>query len=162
MWFKLKFKCNDEYVLNILNENFENILNFFEINLNIEVIVKLLDYSTFRSEYENYLKKQISPYSVGFIEAKKNTLVYLKYEDWNKTFHKDENLQSFNKVIIHELVHLIHSHYCNKNYPEQNIWEGVAYYLADQPRYDYYNLFKKIIESNSHEQVLDILRNDTD
>lgn len=158
----MKFKCNDEYVLNILNENFENILDFFEINLNIEVIVRVLDYSTFKSEYEKYLKKQISTYTVGFIEAKKNTLVYLKYNEWDKTFHKTEDLHQFNKVIIHELVHLIHSHYCNKNYPEQNIWEGVAYYLADQKGYDYYNMFKNIIDSNSHEQVLRILRNGTD
>lgn len=156
----MKFKCNDDYVLNILNENYDNILDFFEMKLNIEVIVQILDYSTFKSEFENYFKKQISPYTVGFIEDKKNTLVYLKYEDWDKTFHKDEDLHHFNKVIIHELVHLIHSHYCNGNYPEKDILEGVAYYLANQTGRDYYNSFKNIIDSNSHEQVLQILRND--
>ncbi len=158
----MKFKCDNEYVLNILNENFENILDFFGIDLNIEVIVRVLDYSTFKSEYENYFKKQISPYIVGFIEAKKNTLVYLKYDEWDKTSHRSEDLQQFNKVIVHELVHLIHSHYCNGNNPEQSIWEGVAYYLADQKEYDYYNMFKNTIDSNSHEQILHILRNDVD
>ena len=34
----MKFKCNDDHVLNILNENYDNILDFFEMKLNIEVI----------------------------------------------------------------------------------------------------------------------------
>ena len=70
----MKFKCNDEYVLNILNENFENILDFFEINLNIEVIVQVLDYSTFKSEYENYLKKDTTKYPVSIESPIKNSL----------------------------------------------------------------------------------------
>lgn len=158
----MNFRCQDKHVLNILNENISTIQNFFEINLNIEIVIKVLDYFEFKKEYKNCFKKQISQCTVGFICENKNMIIYLRYEDWDKTFHKNKDLEQFNKVIIHELVHMIHLHYCNKNYPNQNIWEGIAYYLSGQTGYDYYDFFKKIIDSNSHEQVLKLLKNDGD
>lgn len=155
----INFICDDTSISKILKENVKTIQEFFKINLNLDVTIKTLDFTNFKNEYENYIKNSISPYTVGFIESSKNTIVYLKYDEWNKTAHINKDIEHFNKVIIHELVHLIHANYCNRNYPSKEIWEGIACYLANQNDVDYYYFFKRIIDSNSHEKVLEILKN---
>ena len=128
--------------------------------MNIKINVKVLNLNEFNIEFREYLNFDNDLNTTGFIEDDSNTIIYLDFKNWKLINHKNDDKKEFNKVVIHELVHLIHANYCNKNYPNDKLWEGVAYYLADQKYSDYYAKFKKIIDTNSHEQVLKMLKND--
>lgn len=60
-------------------------------------------------------------------------------------------------MIVHELVHFIHSIYCERKYPDDKIYEGLAYYLANQKDNFYYDYFKNLLDKYNHEKLLNIL-----
>lgn len=150
--------CDNENIINIIKKEEKRILDFFNIDINKDITIKELDYDSFKKEYENYLECPLNNYVNGFIEDAYNTIVILNYKDWNKTIHKDESYENYEKVIVHEFVHIIHSIFCDKNYPSDELREGVAYYLANQMNNNYYKKFKEIIDNNSHEEVLVLLK----
>ena len=120
--FRIKYVCNDDYVKNILVNNTERIVDFFEFIPQIDIHVLVLEYKEFKKEFESYLEFSISKDTTGFIEDDNNTLVYLKFEDWDKTIHKNSSKSEYDKVIVHELVHFIHSIYCERKYPDDKIY----------------------------------------
>ena len=153
----IKYVCNDDYVKNILVNNTKRIVDFFEFVPQIDIKVLILEYKEFKKEFESYLGFSISKDTTGFIEDDNNTLVYLKFEDWDKTIHKNSSKSEYDKVIVHELVHFIHSIYCEKKYPDDKIYEGLAYYLANQKDNFYYDYFKNLLDKYNHEKLLNIL-----
>lgn len=153
------YNCTNNYVLDIIRKNINYILNFFEYDLSIMINIKVLNIDEFKKEFKLYLGFDCDNNTTGFIEDDSNTIIYLDFNDWKYTSHKNESLEDFNKVLVHELVHLVHSNYCDQKYPSNDIWEGIAYYLANQSYSDYYIKFKVLIDNKSHEEVLNILKN---
>ena len=151
---------DNKEIIKIIEKEIKRILDFFNIkdDLKKDIHIKELNYNDFKKEFETYLNTKLDNYITGFIEDDKDTIVYLKYEDWNKTTHKDEPYEEYEKVIIHEFVHIIHSIYCNKNYPNDNIYEGVAYYLANQTNSNSYHFFKDLLNSKTSKEILEILK----
>ena len=150
--------CENQKIMLELKKEKDRILDFFEIEVKDNIYIKELNFNEFKREFETYLDTQLNDYVTGFIEDDKNLIICLKYEDWDKTIHKDELYEEYIKVVIHEFVHMIHSKYCNKFYPSDEIYEGVAYYLANQSNNDYYDKFKELISNKSHKEILDILK----
>ncbi len=158
----MNFNCNDKYIIDILINNKDCILNFFNYDLSIIVNVKVLNIDEFKEEFKSYLDKDCDNNTTGFIKDDSNTIVYLNYNDWKYTTHKNESFEEFNKVIVHEFIHLVHSNYCNRKYPSDDIWEGIAYYLANQSYSDYYINFKQLIKNKNHDEILKILKNENE
>ena len=134
-----KILVNDkrlEQSLNNEKDKIENIMSFFNIS-NIFIDIKVLSYDNFKKEFHNYLGYEISTYVTGFIEDNKNTIILLKYDDYKFTSHNGESYEECVKVALHEFVHIVHSIACNRNYPSDDLCEGIAVYLSEQ--YDYEN-----------------------
>ena len=55
---------------------------------------------------------------------------------------------------------MIHSISCDCNYPSDDIWEGVAYFLAEQTNCPYYDIFAYFVKQTTHEELLRILNNE--
>ena len=156
----MQFYCDDEYVLNILKKNISKILEFFELKVSDKITVKVLNFKDFKQEFTAYLNSKIDENVTGFIEDDKKIIVYLNYNDWQYTSHKNDTRFDYDKVIVHELVHMINSISCSCNYPEDAIWEGVAYYLAGQTTNSFYYSFAKLVEIMPHEELLKIINNE--
>ena len=160
---------NDENVQNQIN-NCKNkiieILDFFNVD-NVNVEIKVLDYSSFKKEFKEYLEHDINNYTVGFIEDDKNMIVVLAYNDYKYTCHKNDTYDNYIKMIIHEFVHVIHSIACEHNYPNTELREGIAVYLSNQYDFEnklgsgsYFEYGLKIynyLKDNSKESLLNIL-----
>ena len=166
---KYFIKYNDEKVqksINECNEKIVEILDFFNVD-NVTVEIKVLDYNSFKKEFQDYLKCDIKSYNVGFIEDDKDMIVVLDYNDYKYTDHINKTYDDYIKIIIHEFVHVIHSIACKHNYPSKELWEGIAVYLSNQ--YDlenkigngsYYEYGLKIynyLKENNRESLLNIL-----
>ena len=96
-----------------------------------------MDYNSFKKEFQDYLKYSIKSYTTGFIKDDKNMIVVLDYSDYKYTDHKNETYDLYIKTIIHEFVHVMHSIACKHNYPDKELWKGIAVYLSNQ--YDFEN-----------------------
>ena len=153
----VKIYCDDDYVFKILNNNVKKILDFFKIKPNQNITVKVLNIKDFQKEFEEYLNYPINSNVTGFIEDDRKTIVYLDYSQWKYTSHKKEKIEEYDKVIVHELVHMIHSIFCNYNYPDDDLFEGVAYFLATQTNNSYYDNFAHLVKQTTHEELLKIL-----
>ena len=143
-----------------------DILEFFNVD-NVLVEIKVLDYDAFKNEFKEYLDEDIDLNTTGFIEDDKNTITILNYEDFKYTNHKNDTYDDYVKIAIHELVHIIHSIACNHNYPDDELWEGIAVYLSKQYDFEnkigsgtYYEYGLKIynyLMNNSKESLLNML-----
>ncbi len=156
----MKIYCNNDYVFKILNNNVKKILDFFKLKSKQDITVKVLNIKDFQKEFEEYLNYPMNNNVTGFIEDDRKTIVYLDYKDWKYTSHKNEKIEEYNKVIIHELVHIIHSISCNCNYPNDDLFEGVAYFLAGQTNSSYYDNFAHLVKQTAHEELLKILNSE--
>ena len=125
-----------EISLKKYDQDIINILNFFQVK-NIKINLKVLSYIDFKHEFNNYLGYEINEDITGFIEDDTNTIILLSYEDFKYTNHKGDTFNDYLKIVIHELVHIIHSVACNHDYPNDELWEGIAVYLSKQ--YDFEN-----------------------
>ena len=152
--------CDDDYVFKILNTNLKRVLDFFKLKSNQNITIKVLNIKDFQKEFTEYLNYPINNNVTGFIEEDRKIIVYLDYKDWKYTSHKDEAIEEYDKVIVHELVHMIHSISCDCNYPSDDIWEGVAYFLAEQTNCPYYDIFAYFVKQTTHEELLRILNNE--
>ena len=155
----MNFYCDDKYVLKILNDNIKMILAFWNSEINNNIAVKVLNFKNFKNEFESYLNCPMSNDITGFIEDDRKTIVYLEYKDWKYTTHKNDKKSEYDKVIIHELVHMVNSIFCDCSYPSDDIWEGVAYFLAGQTNCSYYDSFAKLAEKIDHDELLRIINN---
>lgn len=52
---------------------------------------------------------------------------------------------------------MIHSIFCNYNYPDDDLFEDVAYFLANQTNNSYYDNFAHLVKQTTHEELLKIL-----
>ena len=156
----MQINCNDDYVFKILNNNVKKILDFFKLKPKQNITAKVLNIKDFQEEFEEYLNYPMNNNVTGFIEDNRKNIVYLDYTDWQFTSHKDEKIEEYNKVIIHELVHMIHSISCNCNYPNDDLFEGVAYFLAGQTNSSYYDNFAHLVKQTTHEELLRILNSE--
>ena len=59
----------------------------------------------------------------------------LAFDEYKKTQqHKNDSLEDFQKIVIHEFVHICHNQLITNRYGYSFIMgEGLATYLADQP-----------------------------
>lgn len=155
----MQFYCDDNYVLGILNSNVKKVLDFFALKTKQNIMIKVLNIKEFQKEFEEYLNYPINNNVTGFIEDDRETIVYLNYDDWKYTNHNRDKKSEYDKVIVHELVHMINSISCDCNYPPDDIWEGVAYFLAGQTNNPYYDSFAKLVEKTDHDELLKIINN---
>lgn len=120
-------------IIEHITENEKRILNFFKLEkLPQKVEIEIMRYEPFK---ENYLENhdEIPDYLCGnsSYETKKIRLVNI--EDRIKyTNHKNTNIDSFKKTVLHEIVHQCHS--VHDNDCNQTKWfrDGLACNLADQ------------------------------
>lgn len=149
--------------LNNTKDKIKEIIYFFNVN-NINVNIKILNYNEFKSEFHSYLGYEINANITGFIEDDKNTIIILSYNDFKFTNHYGESYGEYVKIVIHEFVHIIHSIACKRNYPSEDLWEGIAVYLSEQYNFEnengfglYYDYGKRIydyLKMNSKEDLL--------
>lgn len=155
----MNYNIKDFYVKNIIDENAKRVIDFFQFSPQITITITVLNYEEFKKEYESYLGNPITKEVTGFVEDDTNSIFILNFDDYQYTVHQNDSKEDFAKVIIHEFVHVIHDNYCNKNYPSKDLSEGIACYLANQTENPYYEIMAKIIASNSHENLLKMLKN---
>ena len=164
--YSIKVNNNElQNAINNCNDKIIDILDFFNID-DLEAEIKVLDYESFKNEYKTYLEEDINLDTTGFIEDDKNQVILLDYNDFKYTNHINDTYDDYIKIAIHELVHVIHSIACNHNYPNNELWEGIAVYLSNQYDFEregkgsYYEYGLKIynyLKMNTKESLLDIL-----
>ena len=120
-----------------LSQNLQRVLDFWEIeklskHVNIQIFSELDDWIIF---YEEKSAAKYQDYVVGC--ADDPNIYVLAYDEYKKTqMHKNDSLEDFQKIIIHEFVHICHNQLCTVDTKLSFIMsEGLATYLADQPYY---------------------------
>ena len=118
-----------------LSQNFQRILDFWGIekldnHVKIQIFSDLDDWIKF---YENLSGTKYQDYVIGC--ANGSNIYVLAYDEYKKTqMHKNDSLEDFQKVMIHEFVHICQNQLCKDNSKMSFIMgEGLATYLADQP-----------------------------
>ena len=167
----------------VLSQNFQRILDFWGIeklanHVNIKIYSEMDDWIKF---YEEKSGSKYQDYVVGC--AVGPNIYVLAFDEYKKTQnHKNDSLEDFQKVMVHEFVHICHNQLITNRYGYSFIMgEGLATYLADQPynhdiKIDYpkdklfsndffslsndlYSLSQKIVrqlvEKVSHEKLLE-------
>ena len=175
---KLVQKINDT-----LSQNFQRILDFWEIekldnHVNIKIFSGLADWIKF---YEEKFNLKYQDYVIGCADGP--NIYVLAFDEYKKTqTHKNDSLEDFQKVMVHEFVHICQNQRISGRENNSFIMgEGLATYLADQPynhdiKIDYpketlfsndffslsndlYSLSQKIVrqlvEKVSHEKLLE-------
>lgn len=131
-------KKTEKLVQNInaaLSQNFQRILDFWEIekldnHVNIKIFSELDEWMKF---YEEKSGTKYQDYVIGCAEGP--NIYVLAFDEYKKTqMHKDDSLKDFQKVMIHEFVHICHNQRITNQFNYSFIMgEGLATYLADQP-----------------------------
>lgn len=188
-FFEIKYEAqNEELLHNItepINENLLRIMNFFEIEkLDRKIQIKI--YPTLES-WKNFINSigEYQDYIVGCVV--RGTIHVLAYDEYKKTNnHRNDTIEDYQKIIIHECVHFCHNQIFTGLYAEPFfIFEGLATYLAGQNyntqiNVDYskeilfdsskfmqmtndpysasQKIMRKLIEKVSHEQLLEYAR----
>lgn len=68
---------------------------------------------------------------MGHLDAEKNIVYILSYNDYINTGHKDKTFNDFCITALHECEHIIHSKVI-ENDINTCTWEGCACYLTNQ------------------------------
>ena len=117
-----------------LSQNFQRVLDFWGIekldnHVKIQIFFDLDDWIKF---YENISGTQYQDYVIGCADG--SDIYVLAYDEYKKTqMHKNDSLEDFQKVMIHEFVHICHNQLCTNKYNYSFIMgEGLATYLAEQ------------------------------
>ena len=120
-----------------LSQNLQRVLDYWGIaklsnHVNIQIFSELDDWIKF---YEEKSAAKYQDYVVGC--ADDPNIYVLAYDEYKKTqMHKNDSLEDFQKIIIHEFVHICHNQLCTVDTKLSFIMsEGLATYLADQPYY---------------------------
>ena len=144
--YSIEYDKKSEKLVQTINEallqNFQRVIDFWGIekldnHVKIKIYSELDDWIKF---YENISGTQYQDYVVGCADG--SDIYVLAYDEYKKTqMHKNDSLEDFQKVMIHEFVHICHNQLCTNKYNYSFIMgEGLATYLADQP----YNQAAKI------------------
>jgi hypothetical protein len=166
-----------------LSQNFQRILDFWGIeklanHVNIKIYSEMDDWIKF---YEEKSGSKYQDYVVGCADGP--NIYVLAFDEYKKTQqHKNDSLEDFQKIVIHEFVHICHNQLITD--PEKTSFimgEGLATYLAgqgynhdikiDYPKYslfsndlfsltnDLYSLSQKIVrqlvEKVPHEKIIE-------
>ena len=131
-------KKTEKLVQNInaaLSQNFQRILDFWEIekldnHVNIKIFSELDEWMKF---YEEKSGTKYQDYVIGCADGP--YIYVLAFDEYKKTqMHKNDSLEDFQKVMVHEFVHICHNQLITNRYGYSFIMgEGLATYLADQP-----------------------------
>ena len=180
-------KNESEYIQNLvsyLEKESNRILDFFEMKeLQYPVVITFWnDLNKFREFYKKS-GKMIQPWLVGVSHSDESHIHYidlLSLEEMQKCMgHEKDTLKDLYLCLLHEYVHTCHSEY--KNYQDSSMYvnEGLATYLSNQfveretyqvlydekelkngnrSYYDFYMFMKYIIENNSKEYVLKLIK----
>ena len=185
--YSIEYDAKSEKIVQSMNEalsqNFQRILDFWGIekldnHVNIKIYSEMDDWIKF---YEEKSGSKYRDYVVGCADGP--NIYVLAFDEYKKTQqHKNDSLEDFQKIVIHEFVHICHNQLITD--PEKTSFimgEGLATYLADQgynhdikidyPKYslfsndlfsltnDLYSLSQKIVrqlvEKVSHEKFLE-------
>ena len=135
-FFSIEYdECSTDFVDNVtsvLEENLQRIMNFFELKtISSEVTIRIYsDFDEWKSFYESASGQQYQDYIVGC--AANNIISVLAFDQYKKSnVHKNDSLEDFEKIIVHEFVHICHNQLDIKEY-SFIIGEGLATYLANQ------------------------------
>lgn len=185
--YSIEYDAKSEKLVQSINEalsqNFQRILDFWGIeklaaHVNIKIYSEMDDWIKF---YEEKASSKYQDYVVGCADGP--NIYVLAFDEYKKTQqHKNDSLEDFQKVMIHEFVHICHTQLITGWDKYSFIMgEGLATYLAGQ-RYnpdvkidypkdslfsndlfsltnDSYSLSQKIVrqlvEKVSHEKLLE-------
>lgn len=166
---------DNKNISTFIDNNIDKIWDYFNLKKEDIYINITSNYDEFRSIFFDNLNELPGKSTCGFILGSKKTVVVLSYEDYIKTHVEDYD--AYLKMILHECVHVVHSIYCNRNYPIKCIWEGIATYLSDQYKEHsisdipeeylltdklsyvyYYSIMKLLIENFDKEIILKLLK----
>lgn len=118
-----------------LSQNFQRILDFWGIekldnHVNFQIFSEQEDWIHF---YENMSGMKYQDYVVGC--ARGPNIYVLAYDEYKKTqVHKNDSIEDFQKIMIHEFVHICQNQLCKDASKLSFIMcEGLATYLAGQP-----------------------------
>ena len=178
--------CDD--IIKYFKSNYLKVMKFFNLQkLEKPLIIKIYNnYEKFKKQCaidNNISTSDIPFYAIGYAkDEKEDSISYINELSLSETkkidYFKDKTLDSFNRGLIHEFVHICHFQMCDYNFNgEEWISEGIATYLANQyenqkftasleeiknhKTVEYHNyraLFDIIIDNYSHEEVIDILK----
>lgn len=87
------------------------------------------------SEYENIVKNKFSSYYDWIIGLSYNDTIYMKSYELavNDHYHKNMSLEEYEKVVIHEIVHIVYFSIMDKDNIKYNWFsEGLATNLSGQ------------------------------
>ena len=117
-----------------LSQNFQRILDFWGIeklaaHVNIKIYSEMDDWIKF---YEEKSGSKYQDYVVGCADGP--NIYVLAFDEYKKTQqHKNDSLEDFQKVMIHEFVHICHQQLITGWDKYSHIMgEGLATYLAGQ------------------------------
>ena len=130
-----KSKSLVQTVNEALNQNFKRILDFWEIQkLENYVEIRIFsDLEEWKKFYESFERGPYQDYIIGCADGSK--IYVLAYDEYKKTnVHKNDTVEDFQKIIIHEFVHICQNQISTpESTPSFIMGEGLATYLADQP-----------------------------
>lgn len=178
---------NDEQLNELnkfLNDNIKSIMDFFNFDKNIIITIKIFECKDNLDNYVlNHMGNKLKDYTVGLIKPENDTVLCCSYNDYDNTVHKKESFIDYQKMILHECVHILHTYYMiqDSSYFYSYLWEGIACYLTKQYEqcninnveikdvlYEnvsyrvYYSIVKKIVEKYGIKKLKEILKFDKD
>lgn len=136
--YSIEFDAKSEKLVQSINEalsqNFQRILDFWGIekldnHVNIKIYSEMDDWIKL---YEEKSGSKYQDYVVGCADGP--NIYVLAFDEYKKTQqHKNDSLEDFQKVMVHEFVHICHNQCITNRYGYSFIMgEGLATYLADQ------------------------------
>ena len=136
--YSIEYDAKSEKLVQSMNEalsqNFQRILDFWGIeklanHVNIKIYSEMDDWIKF---YEEKSGSKYQDYIVGCADGP--NIYVLAFDEYKKTQqHKNDSLEDFQKIVIHEFVHICHNQLITD--PEKTSFimgEGLATYLAGQ------------------------------
>ena len=162
--YSIEYDKKSEMLVQNVNEalmqNFQRVLDFWGIeklenHVNVTIYSELDDWIKF---YEEKSAAKYQDYVVGLADGP--NIYVLAYDEYKKSLaHKNDSLEDFQKIIVHEFVHICHNQLLTSRENYSFIMgEGLATYLAGQSynhdaKIDYpkYTLFSNDIFSLSND-----------
>ena len=137
--YSIEYDKKSEKLVQTINEalsqNFQRVLDFWGIeklenHVNVKIYSEMDDWIKF---YEEKSGTNYQDYVVGCADGP--YIYVLAFDEYKKTqMHKNDSLEDFQKVMVHEFVHICHNQLITNRYGYSFIMgEGLATYLADQP-----------------------------
>ena len=173
----------DSSLIDELSSYLDNNLSDVYLFFNVTKEKPIINIISTKLEFDNNYKKiknldpnyDVPKWVVGL--SHDNVIDFLSLNDYHNTSHKT-NLDDYKKTLLHECIHFVNALYCKKYNVEYSIKclsEGVASYLSKQKITNnsftledilnsnncyngWYLVTKYIIENNSHDFFLELLK----